>query len=296
MKLITIMICTYKRPEKLKDTLNSILHLDCNLNRVAVVVVDNDICKSAKSLVYSYKDRLNIIYGTESNRGISNARNRCLSIASRIDCEFVAFIDDDETFEKRWLEESINCLNKNNADIVAGPVYRVYPESTPSWIIKSKLFEPKEMDDGTVLDKCATGNVLMKKENIYNMRFDIKYAVSGGEDTKFFMEMNKKGKKIVYSKKSVIYETIELDRINIGYIAKRTFREASYYVHMEKEVLKVNAIVRLVKSIGKILIAVLLIPFSLIGGVQTIAQNSSRIIIGIGEIYGLFSKKILRGY
>lgn len=296
MKLITIMICTYKRPEKLKDTLNSILHLDCNLNRAVVVVVDNDICKSAKSVVYSYKDRLNIIYGVESNRGISNARNRCLSIASRIDCEFVAFIDDDETFEKRWIEEAINCLNRNNADIVAGPVYRVYPELTPSWIIKSKLFEPKEMNDGAVLDKCATGNVLMKKENIYGMRFDIKYAVSGGEDTKFFMEMNKKGKKIVYSKKSVIYETIESDRISIRYTAKRIFREASYYVHIEKEVLKVNAIVRLVKSIGKILIAVILIPFSLIGGVQTITKNSARIIIGAGEIYGLFSPKILRGY
>lgn len=296
MKVLTLMICTYKRKEGLKRTLDSILKLDFNLDKITVVVVDNDPNGSGEDIKNQYKGKIDMVYAVEKNPGIANARNRCLNIAKTIESKFVSFIDDDEIICSKWLNEFLKVMNKTNADIITGPVYRIYPKKTPKWIIKSKVFEPMPLEDMVELDKCGSGNVFMKKEIIYDAIFDTKYGLTGGEDTKFFMQLKKLNKKIVYSKHAIAFEYLGIARVNYRYLVKRTFRESSYYVHIEREVLGVTFINRLIKSIAKIILSILILPISLFGGVKNLIKTIFKVVMGCGEIYGLLSDNLIRGY
>lgn len=296
MQNITIMICTYNRVEDLNNTLMSLRELNYDIEKINIVIVDNDYNGSAKCIVDKYKKFLNITYAIEMNKGISYARNRCLEIAKTIECRYVAFIDDDEVVSKEWLKELIKVINNFKGDIVRGPVIRTYPEDVPKWVVKSKVFENQILEDGTVLDICFTGNVLMKKEIILSQKFDEKYALSGGEDTKFFMNLNKKGKKIVYAKNAVIYEKLDENRLKFSYILHRAFRDSVNYVSIQKEVYNVSDIKVILKAIIKMIAYLIYSPISLLGGYKEIVKTIIKVVSAYGNIYGIITKKTVKGY
>lgn len=296
LEKVAILICTYNRNEKLKNTLKSIKELDYDLNKITIVIVDNDKNELAKDVVQAFKDKLNIIYQKEEKRGISYARNKCLEIVRNVDCDYVAFIDDDEYVCKEWLNEFVKGIKKLDADIVRGPVERVWKFNIPKWYEKSNENPFSDIKDGERLEKCFTGNALLKKEVIKEINFDEKYALSGGEDTKFFMQLNQKGYVMKFCKPAVVYEEVSKERVSIKYIVKRAFRDSANYVIIEKEVLKTPFFIRLSKSIVKLLINLVVFPIRVIQGYKGIITLIKGIARSSGEIYGLLTLNTIRGY
>src|SRR6476646_730498 len=83
--LISICICTYKRPAQLKQLLQSLdQQATKGLFKFSIVVVDNDADHSARSIVESSAERLSvpIAYRVEAQQNIALARNASVEMAT----------------------------------------------------------------------------------------------------------------------------------------------------------------------------------------------------------------------
>src|SRR5690348_15043491 len=93
--LLAVCVCTYGRPKSLRDCLASLSRQQPVDNvRHFVIVIDNDATCSAMPVVSA--SRSGAFYIAEPRRGIAYARNRGLSLAARLEADWIAFIDDDE--------------------------------------------------------------------------------------------------------------------------------------------------------------------------------------------------------
>jgi succinoglycan biosynthesis protein ExoM len=240
--LIAICVATYQRPEGLKRLLAGLNQLTFSYVErpdIEIIVVDNDASKSAQTFCESIKPNLQwqLKYVTESQRGISYARNKAIASVSK-DADFVAFIDDDEVPAPNWLEELLSVQQTYAADVVGGPVLpRFLSDDVPLWVIKGKFFEPERYPTGYLLPFTGTNNVLIRSQVLQGMNkiFDERFALTGGEDTHFFMRVYRAGYKIIWSDEAIVYEYIPESRVNVKWILQRGYRCYSTYGLCEKE-------------------------------------------------------------
>lgn len=221
--LISICMCTYKR-DHLRNTLESIENLVVDENvSLEIIIVDNDVNMSATTIVNEFKKttRHSVIYISEPRKNISHARNAYLTRASG---EWLACLDDDEVADKMWLQNLLHAAKAHEADVVFGVVKPVYPESCPQWIKDGKFFVRKEHPTGTQLSSGGAGCTLVKRSSIKGHLFDPEYGRTGGEDSNFFHQMHLNGYKLIYCNTAFVTEEVEPNRVNLGYLAKRSYR------------------------------------------------------------------------
>ena len=228
---ISILVCTYRRPHGLRTLLNSIAKQQFDGPRpdFDVIVVDNDVRRSAEPTCTEFNERagFKIRYAVEANRGIANARNRTVDMLHP-DTEFGVFVDDDEHVTPTWLAELLRAQHEHNADAVIGPVDPDFIAPPPKWVTKGKFFERlgAGMSTGDELRHGYTGNALVRTSvfTAMGVAFDKRYALSGGEDTRFFRRVNKAGFKIIWSKEAIAYERVPPSRVNTLWIVQRAYR------------------------------------------------------------------------
>ena len=133
-----------------------------------------------------------------------------------VGADYFCFIDDDEIASAHWIRNIYQTLKHYDADIVAGPVIATYPKNTPSWVVESKVFERPRISTGEIPKSVATGNCIIKTSIIQKtgVRFDNRFALSGGEDSDFFSRLILSGYKAVYCNEAEVYEEADLSRMN----------------------------------------------------------------------------------
>ena len=93
---VTVGVCTFRRPEALQQTLDSLARQSWPHAAFEIVVVDNDVECSARAQVERFAQTAGapcVRYAVEPGRGVSHVRNQCVALARG---EWLAFIDDDE--------------------------------------------------------------------------------------------------------------------------------------------------------------------------------------------------------
>lgn len=233
--LVSVCVCTYKRPMLLAKLLDSLASQAIEDNfTYEVVVVDNDKTGSARVVAEAAQKRypgLALTYAIEHIQGISYARNRTVALGRG---EFLAFIDDDEQASPRWLFNLFETMNRHQADAVFGPVLAEYPPGTSKWMIKSRLFERPRYANGTRLTSSdgRTGNALVGAEWATRRKpapFDSQLAHSGGEDYDFFKWMASEGGRLVWSDTATVSEIVPQQRQSLKFILERRFRASLTY-------------------------------------------------------------------
>ena len=129
---VTVGVCTYRRPELLRLTLESLMQQTLPASDFEVVVVDNDTERSAQALVESLTSRPHgptLRYFVEPGRGVSHVRNQCVAQARG---DWLAFIDDDEEARPDWLSQLLSAQQRYSADVVLGPVNPLLPDDAIS--------------------------------------------------------------------------------------------------------------------------------------------------------------------
>ena len=138
--ICSVCIATYKRSRLLRKLLNSILgqNLPDNI-KLQVIVVDNDMAKSAEHIVKEYENRdiIEFEYFVQPEKNISLTRNVAVDNSKG---EYLLFIDDDEEADKNWIIKYLEVINKYNADGVFGPVFPLFHEETPGWMKECNFF------------------------------------------------------------------------------------------------------------------------------------------------------------
>jgi|SoimicMinimDraft_17_1059745.scaffolds.fasta_scaffold03079_2 succinoglycan biosynthesis protein ExoM len=292
---VAICIGTFRRPRLLAELLESLSRLGfrkVQRPQIEIIVVDNDPSQSAKEICQRASAQVSIRYLVESRRGISHVRNTALRAG--LSAEYIAFIDDDETASELWLDELLWACTEYRADVVAGLVRPRFAVNAPKWAVNSRCFHRNEYLTGTQIDKCATANVLISTAVFARIPgFDESFQLTGGEDTHFFLRVNRAGFRIVWSQEGVVDESISNDRANLRWILHRGYQSGNSWVLCESLLDQRHAVrfTRFCKATARLLsgfaASLISVPFSR----ASAAKHLRDAFIGVGMLAGLAGER-----
>jgi succinoglycan biosynthesis protein ExoM len=230
---ITVCIATHRRPEGLQRLLTSLVD-QRDSPAFDVIVVDNDAGRSGERVAVQFQDRLGLSYLVEPVRGLARTRNRAVAAART---PFVAFIDDDEWASPEWLAKLAQRANKSGADVVIGPVERIFAEDVPEYIRTCGSFDNVLGADGTIVPWYAarTGNAFIRRDALPDRYapFSTRFDFTGGEDTNLFRHMIEGGALIVAARDAVVFEHRPLNRANLRWVVRRALRNGGTIAGIE---------------------------------------------------------------
>jgi len=281
---ISVCICTYKRPELLRQLLIELGRQDtAELFGYSIVVADNDRAESARSVVrvFSENSQIAVNYCVEPEQNIALARNKALENASG---DFVAFIDDDELPARNWLLTLFETCNRYRADGVLGPVKPRFEHMPPQWVMKGKFYERPTYETGFVIDwkKGRTGNVLLRKRIIGGCKQAFRTDFLTGEDQDFFRRMIEKGHVFIWCNEAVAYELVPPVRWSRWFMLRRALlRGKIALVHPSSDALDIA------KSLVAIPMYTLLLPIMFLLGQHVFMKYLIKIFDHLGKIFAL---------
>jgi len=237
---VAICITTYRRPTKLRSLLQALQSLTfekVSEPEIIVVIVDNDVFGSARSVVAEFLSRrYRIRYRVESRRGVSFTRNTAIESARTAD--FIAFLDDDEQPCPQWLDELLTVQSAFDAPIVAGPVLPRFESAPPQWMLNGHFFHRKRFATGTRITSSGAGNVLLGNRVLRALSpiwFDPRFTLTGGEDTHFFRRCTELGFPIIWADDAIAYESVPNVRLSPGYLVARARNGGNHWTRVDIE-------------------------------------------------------------
>ena len=104
--LVSVIITTHNRLEFLKNALSSVLNQ--SYNNIEVIIVDSSSNAHTQNFI---KENENLIYIHSQINHPNVLRNLGVQCSNG---NFIAFLDDDDTWEKSKIEKQVLCLNDND--------------------------------------------------------------------------------------------------------------------------------------------------------------------------------------
>lgn len=282
---ISICICTFRRPQLLDLLLQALSEQDRDGLSLEVVVADNDPAASARPVLADWQARLPLplraLHVPVPN--IAATRNATVHAARG---EWVLFIDDDEAPDEGWIRKLARAQRAFNADAVFAPVLPRYLDGTPAWLRRGGFFDRPRFATGTAIttQDARTGNVLIRRSKMLALSpspdagpFDTAFGRTGAEDTMLFRDMLAHGAVFVWCDEATVSEEVPLQRANLPWLLRRSYRLGQTYVL--SEIARLSPLRRLgrsgwlgLRAIGQFFIAAGLclacLPFSRIKAVR----------------------------
>jgi succinoglycan biosynthesis protein ExoM len=289
---ISVCVCTYKRPDLLKRSLEALCTQNTGgLFTYSIVVVDNDQAESAHAVASAAAagSAVSLKYCVESRQNIALARNKAVENAAG---DFVAFLDDDEIAIQEWLSTLFEACNKYNVDGVLGPVKPHFEKEAPKWVVKGDFYNRPTYPTGFVIDwrKGRTGNTLLKKRvfTAGEQAFRPEFCV--GEDQDFFRRMIENGHVFIWCDEAVAYEIIPPVRWKRTFMLKRALlRGASSLRH------PTSGAVDVTKSIIAIPAYIAVLPLTLLLGQRCFMTYSIKLFDHLGKLLALLGIRPVKG-
>jgi succinoglycan biosynthesis protein ExoM len=293
MTRVAVCVATYARPDGLARLLDG-LRAQRVEALVRVVVVDNDAAGPCRTIAEAQAPcfALGVRYVVEEQRGITYARNRCVSEAGD-DVEFVAMLDDDEVPDRVWLAELLQVQATTKADIVTGPVVPYFPSPVPRWVRDGGFFDRPRHATGRRLPHAHTHNVLARRAVFEETGpFDNRFALTGGEDLEFFRRAVARGFTVVWADGAPVEEWIPASRTTLGWLLRRSFRGGTTLGLVDRDrrdVLRARG-GRVVRGIGRMVQGMLLAPLAAASARRSVrfVRAMQLIARGAGMVVGAF--------
>lgn len=127
---ISVIVCTYNRPEKLKVAVDSLKMQSFDKSRYEILVVNNggEACRVTND------ENVRVVY--EPEKGLSNARNTGGRLSKG---KYLVYVDDDIYAEKDLLQSIFTAFEKHkNIGIVGGQIILDTPLPRPDIILPGK--------------------------------------------------------------------------------------------------------------------------------------------------------------
>ena len=154
------------------------------------------------------------VQDTVEDRGEDEAR----------DADLLVFIDDDERPEAGWLSTLVDCQRREGCAAVAGAVVPLVDKIDDPWIHAGGFFVRQRHETGADQEAASTANLLLDLRQVRSLgdvRFDVRYGLSGGSDTLFTRTLHRNGGRIVWCDEAVVTEAITALRVAIAETPRR---------------------------------------------------------------------------
>ncbi len=221
---VSVCIATFRRPEGLERLLTSLagLALPAGL-LVELVVVDNDPAGSAEATVRRFAGRPHPVhYQVEPRPNVSHARNTSVTTARGT---WVAFIDDDEVADERWLAAFWACAAGDERDGFFGPVLPRLEANVSPWLDAERFYGRPRHATGTRvgLGDVRTGNALVRRALFDGQLFDPQFGAPSGhaEDRELFGRMLDADARFAWCDEAVVTEFIPPGCHRLGWLGRR---------------------------------------------------------------------------
>jgi len=296
---ISFCIATYNRNLQLQSTLESLTRLILSNNVISIIVIDNNPDGRARSVVEKFRSKssFNVKYDVEPEQNISLVRNRALT---HVDSDYIAFIDDDEIISENWLLNIMATLTEHNADVVFGPVIRLLPNNSPRWAKHCPFFNKKIiLPTGKKVISGGSGNVLFKRSILreFTNLFDLEYGLTGGEDSEAFFRIYSAGYKLVWCAEAIVYEHIDINRVNPKWIRMRGFRSGQTFARIFlKEYFFSKKIKWFSKHFATILFGLIFLPFIRLLSYGKFIMLSMYVYKSLGNLSVIFNIRPYKEY
>lgn len=226
---LSVVICTYNRPELLRLALLSLLKQSPANITYEVVVVDNNSTPATRAVVDEFvQSDARVRYVRETRQGNAYARNTGVAEAR---APIVAYLDDDVTVRDNWIEIIPRTFKENNVDFIGGKVLPRWEQPPPSWLDTANWAPIAALDYGdaplpltTDNPLCLlTANIAFKKE-LFAQHGEFSAAVQRAgdsigslEDHEFLMRLMRAGVAGLYVPEMIVDAFVGSERMTKAY-------------------------------------------------------------------------------
>jgi hypothetical protein len=154
---------------------------------------------------------------------VANARNAGVRAASGA---FIAFLDDDQVAQPRWLSELMRVQEATRADVVFGPVNaKVSPRGNRHRDFLEDFFsrDPAH-DEGLIRTWYGCGCSLIRRAALPSESpFSPDRNETGGEDDLLFESLKARRGRFAWAPTAYVFETPDAARMTLSYTLRRAF-------------------------------------------------------------------------
>ncbi len=230
MPNVTVAIPTFRRPRGLERLLVALAKLETTAN-VTVLVADNDcekhegsdMCAAIRGRGYRWPLRSLVV----AQRGIAQVRNALTDVAlGDAGMDYLAMLDDDEWPEPQWLEALLREQAKTGAGVLQGSILFDFEHKPDAWAESFDGMSDIRHASGPVEMLQGAGNLFMTRaalDAIPGRKFDPAFALTGGEDSDFFMRLKGAGVRFAWSDEGLAHTFIPASRTSLRWALSRAY-------------------------------------------------------------------------
>ncbi|MEL7540723.1 MAG: glycosyltransferase family 2 protein [Pseudomonadota bacterium] len=219
---------TFNRPDGLKRAIMSVFQQTLVADGFDLIIVDNAPNGSAAEVISELRracpETINFIALHEPAAGVANARN-CAMRA--VKTNLVAFLDDDQSAPKTWLEALLASHDRYPAAVTFGAVKTVLPTGQRRHQGYFEAFFSREPDfeNGYIDATFGCGNALVDFSKVpgHAPWFDVAMNESGGEDDVLFVRIRDAFGRFAWAADAPVWEHPPISRVALNYTLKRAF-------------------------------------------------------------------------
>ena len=221
---ISVIVPTYNRKKSLRKALESLISQDpLGKFTYEVLIIDDGSSDGTEDVVTEIIRRecnVPISYVYKEGGGAAAARNTGVAQAHG---QWIAFFDDDQWAEPRWLSELYETALENDAQCVGGTMLLDLPDS---WAEDLSPFCRRLLDENVLATEAkkypadtlpSTGHVLIRRnviERIGGFELTIREA---GEDSDLFARLQRQGVRNWYTPRAIAHHVIPESRLTTEY-------------------------------------------------------------------------------
>ncbi len=221
---ITVVVCTYNRADLLRSAVDSLLQLETDGRfTYEILVVDNASTDGTPGVITEAARGAPVpVRGVrEPVQGVAAARNRGVRESAG---RWVAFFDDDQTADPRWLAELMAFATEKDTPCVGGANRLLLPADAPHGLAPVCRWMLGETIGGgepcPAVGRLApgAGNLLIRRDLFDRVGLFDAARKTAGEDGELFRRVEAAGMVAWYTPRAVMYHAVPGYRARPGYL------------------------------------------------------------------------------
>ncbi|MGL6167817.1 MAG: glycosyltransferase [Fusobacteriaceae bacterium] len=198
-KVFSMILATKNRDKEVDEFLDSIKKNDYNLEKIEVIIVDQNQEIDLTTIINKYEENFDIIHIKSKLKGVSKNRNLGIKISRG---KIISFPDDDCQYLNNTLKVVEDLIKNQNIDAILG---RIIDENGKDYIKKWKLSEKKVKKNNFISFNSMITIFEKNSKRYFDESFGPGAKNPSTEDADYLYDLLKRNKNVLYSPEIVVF-------------------------------------------------------------------------------------------